>query len=205
MTKTMTGSAGSTGSTGSAGSAGSAGSLLSTAARAALVLAITCGAGRCGSAPASIDLVAALPTAERRALAAPDVAIHATVVSRDGADQPALVTDAPARVIFPVNMPGRARFRTAVALQSPAGTGVTVRMGIADSRSYDELLRVSVEPPQRRRRSVADDRCGPRRVFRLAMEPLLSSVAHYVEAGAQRGRDAGWKRRVAESLIDMRH
>ena len=119
-----------------------------TTLKAGLLLVLACGAGRCGSAPASIDLVAALPTAERRALAAPDVAIHATVVSRDGADQPALVTEAPARVIFPVNMPGRARFRTAVALQSPAGTGVTIRMGIADSRSYDELLRVSVEPPQ---------------------------------------------------------
>jgi hypothetical protein len=129
------------------GSAGSTGSLLSTAARAALLLAIACGAGRCGSAPASIDLVAALPTAERRALAPPDTAIHATVVSRDGAGQPALVTDAPARVIFPVNMPARARFRTAVSLQSPPGTGVTIRMGIADSRLYEELLRLSLEPP----------------------------------------------------------
>ncbi len=122
--------------------------MLATAAKAALLLGIMCGAGRCGSPPASIDLIAALPTAERRALAAPDVAIHATVVSRDGADLPALVTDAPARVIFPVNLPRRARFRTAVSLQSPAGTGVTVRMGIADSRRYEELLRLSVEPPQ---------------------------------------------------------
>lgn len=57
------------------------------------------------------------------------------------------MTDAPARVIFPVNMPVRAHFRTAVSLQSPAGGGVTVRMGVADNRSYDELLRVTVEPP----------------------------------------------------------
>ena len=68
-------------------------------------------------------------------------------MSRDGAGQPALVTDAPARVIFPVNMPARARFRTAVSLQSPPGTGVTIRMGIADSRLYEELLRLSLEPP----------------------------------------------------------
>jgi hypothetical protein len=129
MTKTMTGSA------------------LSTAAKVALLLAIACDAWRCGSPPASIDLVAALPTSERRALAPPDAAIHATVVSRDRADQPALVTDAPARVIFPVNMPARARFRTAVSLQSSAGTGVTIRMGIADGRSYEELLRLSLDPP----------------------------------------------------------
>ena len=117
-----------------------------TTSKAALLLVLACGAGRCGSPPASIDLVAALPTAERRALAAPDTAIRATVVTRDRLDQPALVTAAPARVIFPVNMPARGRFRTAVALQSSAGTGVTIRVGIADSRSYDELLRVRVEP-----------------------------------------------------------
>ncbi len=99
----------------------------------------------CGAAPPSIDLVTALPTAERRALAAPETAIHATVASRDGIKQPALVIEAPARVIFPVNMPARARFRTAVSLQSAPGTSVTVRMGIADARSYAELMRLNVE------------------------------------------------------------
>jgi len=137
-----------TGSTGSAGlprrsrEAAKAGS--KAAAGIWCVLAVTTVA--CGSPPASIDLVAALPTAERRALGSPDAAIRATVVTRDRVDQPALVTDAPARVIFPVNMPARARFRTAVSLQSAAGTGVTIRIGLADSRSYDDLLRVNVEP-----------------------------------------------------------
>jgi hypothetical protein len=87
-----------------------------------------------------------LPTAERRALGQADAAIRATVIARDRTDQPALVTEAPARVIFPVNMPARAHFRAAVSLQPPAGAGVTVRMGIADNRRYDELLRMNVEP-----------------------------------------------------------
>jgi hypothetical protein len=103
-------------------------------------------AGACAAPPPSIDLVAALPTAERRALGPADAAIRATMVARDQVDQPALVTDAPARVIFPVKMPARARFRAAVSLQSPASPAVTIRMGIADDRRYDELLRVNVEP-----------------------------------------------------------
>jgi hypothetical protein len=111
-----------------------------------LLGALACIVAGCGASPPSIDLVAVLPAAERRALGPADVAIRATMVSRDGANRPALVTDAPARVIFAVNMPARARFRSAVALQSAAGTGVTVRMGIADARAYDELLRVGVQP-----------------------------------------------------------
>lgn len=127
---------------------GSAGSTSSTSSRAgALVLLLAWGVARCGSAPPNIDLVAALPTAERHALAPPDTAIRATVVSRDRADRPAIVTDAPARVVFPVNMPARAHFRAAVALQSPAGSGVTVRLGIADNRSYEELLKIPIDPP----------------------------------------------------------
>jgi len=141
-----------TGSTGSTDSAGlprrsRAAAKAGSTARVALFLVLSCAMIACGTAPPNIDLVAALPTAERRALGAPDAAIRATVISRDRTDQPALVTEAPARVIFPVKMPARARFRTAVSLQSPGGSGVTIRMGLADSRSYDELLRVRVEPP----------------------------------------------------------
>lgn len=125
------------------GSAGSAGSQARTTLLAVLAGVMTA----CGAAPPSIDLVALLPTAERRALAPPDTAIRAIVVSRDRADQPALVTDAPARVAFPVTMPARAHFRAEVSLKSATGSGVTVRMGIADNRSYDELLKIAVDPP----------------------------------------------------------
>jgi len=101
----------------------------------------------CGTSqpPATMDLVAALPTAERRALQDPSAAIRADLV-QDGADRrPALVTDAPARVIFPVRLPSKARFRARVALQ-PGSAGATIRAGIADGRTYDELLRVPLVP-----------------------------------------------------------
>ncbi len=96
--------------------------------------------------PTSIDLVAALATAEKRALGPPDDAIRATVISRDQIDHPAIVIAAPARVLFPVRMPTRARLRTSVSLVSGSGAGVTIRVGISDNRSYDELQKLTVAP-----------------------------------------------------------
>ncbi|HUL74153.1 MAG TPA: hypothetical protein VLT86_13685 [Vicinamibacterales bacterium] len=105
-------------------------------------LAIGCGSA---PAPAAIDLVAALPTAERRALHDPDAAIRADFVPVGTDHLEALITDAPARVIFPVRFVSRARFRARVALQ-PGSAGATVRAGIADDRAYDELLRLPLVP-----------------------------------------------------------
>jgi len=110
---------------------------------------IFCGlTAACGpsSPSARIDLVAALPTAERRALHDPDAAIRAELVAV-GADRlPAIVTDAPARLIFPVRMPTRARLTARLALQ-PGSSGATVRIGISDDRFYDELLRLPIARP----------------------------------------------------------
>jgi hypothetical protein len=109
-------------------------------------LAVACGACGHGPSPASIDLAAALPSAEKRALGPPDEAIRATVVSRDQSEHPAIVTAAPARVLFPLRMPTRARFKTAISLVAGSGAGVTIRVGISDNRSYDELQRRLVAP-----------------------------------------------------------
>lgn len=109
-------------------------------------LALVCGACGHGPSPASIDLTAALPSAEKRALGPPDEAIRATVVSRDRGEHPAIVTEAPARVLFPVRMPARARFHTAISLVAGSGAGVTIRVGISDNRSYDELQKLLVAP-----------------------------------------------------------
>lgn len=110
-----------------------------------LALSISLAAG-CGRAPASIDLVDVLPSAERRALGPPDESIHAIAVSHDGGSESALLTTAPARVLFPVRMPARARLRAQVSLAQPATGGVTIRVGIADNRLYDELLRLPITP-----------------------------------------------------------
>ena len=115
----------------------------------AIALALLATTGGCGSAAASIDLAAALPSAERRALGPPDVAIHATTISNDGPNRTAIVMAAPARVLFPVNMPVHARFHTAVGLEPGSGAGATVRVGIAGTRSYDELLRIPLTPGAR--------------------------------------------------------
>jgi hypothetical protein len=109
-------------------------------------MALVSGACGRGTAPSSIDLAAALPSAEKRALGSPDAAIRATTVVRDHVEHPAIVTAAPARVIFPVRMPARARFHTAISLLDGTGTGVTIRVGISDNRSYDELKKLLVAP-----------------------------------------------------------
>lgn len=103
-------------------------------------------ASGCGPRPAAIDLIDVLPSAERRALGPADASIHTVTISHDGVDAPALLTTAPARVLFPVRMPGRAHLRAQVSLAAPAAGGVTIRVGIADDRSYDELLRLPVMP-----------------------------------------------------------
>lgn len=143
--------------------------------------------------------------AERRALGPADVAIHATVIARDRSDQPALVTDAPARVIFPVNMPVHAHFRAAVSLQSPAGTGVTVRMGIADNRRYDELLRVNVGPPvpgaDPWRPIDVDLRAYSGWQWSLFYRPSSITWKLVLNADATPGGSVVW----LNPLIDMRH
>jgi hypothetical protein len=72
-----------------------------------------------------------------------------------GADRArAMHMRAPARVIWSIVMPFHARLHTAAALvpdhsdsSAPLGPGVTVRIGIADKRSYEEIARVTVLPP----------------------------------------------------------
>jgi hypothetical protein len=122
---------------------------VSAIAFSTVALALFAATAGCGSAPASIDLTAALPSAERRALGPPDDAIQRTTISSDGATRPAIVMAAPSRVLFPVNMRVHARFHAAVALEPGSGAGATVRVGIAGTRSYDELLRIPLTPGAR--------------------------------------------------------
>jgi len=120
----------------------------------ALILAATAAIGACRSkqppvAP-SIDLVAELPHAERRAAGDIEVAIRPDVVGKGANSRMAIVMQAPARVIWLLRLPARPHIHTAVALApEPDGTmggGVTARVGISDGRSYDQPLLLKVTP-----------------------------------------------------------
>jgi hypothetical protein len=111
-----------------------------------------CALCACGSRKsiAPIDLLRELPRAERRAARPVDQAIRSDLVDVGGDVRPAIVTDAPARVTWSLRLPSSAWLRTEVALvpdsQQATPRGVTVRVGVSDDRSYDELLRQHLDP-----------------------------------------------------------
>ena len=118
--------------------------------RTVLVAALV--AAACGSANrptvAFVDLVEALPTAERRA-ALPDVAIRVDIVGPAGDIRPSITTAAPARIIWTTHLPSRARLETAVVLVDDGHGAIaasgTARIGISDDRRYVELARIPLE------------------------------------------------------------
>ena len=113
--------------------------------RLLLVLpAAACG-GRTAEVSIPIDLLTELPRAERRASGIVDQAVRVDLVGVAGDVEPALVMEAPARVIYSLKMPGAARLRSGVAVTASAATaanGVQIRVGVSDDRFYDELLRM---------------------------------------------------------------
>jgi hypothetical protein len=117
---------------------------------AVVLCASVLGAARCGDdrdRPAEVDLLALLPIAERRAGGNVDEAVRMDVVGIRGDARTALVMRAPARVIWPVRLPLHARFVSAVTLVpgSPGlQSGVTVRIGLSDERTYHEIGKAEV-------------------------------------------------------------
>jgi hypothetical protein len=125
---------------------------LAALAAAAIVVAGACGSS--GAAPEdTVRLIDQTPV-EKRAGSPIEEAVRIEDTG-SGADRArAIRMRAPTRVIWSVVIPFHARLRTAVALvpdhanaDGPLGPGVTVRIGIADKRSYEELARVPVLPP----------------------------------------------------------
>ena len=108
--------------------------------------------GACGRTPAPllIDLVRELPRAHVQAPATSPGARADLVPSASGL-VPALVMSAPSRVTWTLQFTERAELAAEVALAAEqgaaAGDGVTLRIGISDNRSYDELLRVRLDKP----------------------------------------------------------
>jgi hypothetical protein len=120
----------------------------------AVILTAAIGVGGCRSSlpivPASIDLVAELPHAERRAAEDPDEVIRVDVVGAGANARLAIVMRAPARVIWSLRLPSHSHLRTAVALAAEpdgsTGAGITARIGISDGRSYDQPFLLKVAP-----------------------------------------------------------
>ena len=115
---------------------------------ATLAWAAACGVSP--DAPATVDLIAALPTAERRAAGSVDEAVRTSRVEVAGVAASALLMRAPARVIWPLRIPPRSAFATSVAIvpatDSQVGSGVTLRIGVSDDRHYEGLLTLAVKP-----------------------------------------------------------
>jgi hypothetical protein len=90
-----------------------------------------------------IDLLHELPRAQVRAVAPEGARVD--LVAGEAGLVPALVMPAPSRVIWPVQLTERAELTARVAvLGDAADRGVTIRIGISDNRSYDELLRTKI-------------------------------------------------------------
>ena len=96
-----------------------------------------------------IDLLGALPSAERRAALPLETAIRVGFVDVDGDARPSLIMTAPARVTWRVNFPARPRLRAAVALLADSGSlgrpSVTARIGISGGRVYETLFALRLQ------------------------------------------------------------
>jgi hypothetical protein len=104
----------------------------------------------CGTAsePPPIDLLAALPAAERRAGSDVRTAIRDEWITLGSDRRRALVMQAPARVTWELRLPAKGRLRSALALMPDDQTdrGVTARVGMAGGRAYEDLWRQAIAP-----------------------------------------------------------
>jgi hypothetical protein len=111
---------------------------------AAILAAAACTASRADVILDADDLIGRLGGAERRAAGPVDEWIRIGSAGAGDDRRVALLTTAPARVIWTARIPERAWIETAVMLVD--GAGAAARIGIADSRVYELLARVELAP-----------------------------------------------------------
>jgi len=116
----------------------------------AAIAVLSCGCGASGrTGPLQIDLLHELPRALIQAPAS-SPGPHVDLVPAESGLAPALVTPAPSRVTWTLQLTQRAELVARAGLMpDPTATvaqGVTLRVGISDNRSYDELLRMKLDP-----------------------------------------------------------
>ncbi len=77
--------------------------------------------------------------------------VRRAVLDLNGTSTPAILMTSPSRVTWAVRLPERAELHATAAIvpdTDPArAAGVTVRIGVSDDRTYDELARVTLLPP----------------------------------------------------------
>ena len=99
--------------------------------------------------PHIVDLLEALPSAERRARPPVDTAIRIDLAGPSGDLRPAIVTSMPARVTWSTRLPSRARLETAVLLADDShgaqSASATARIGISDDRRYEQLASIPLD------------------------------------------------------------
>jgi hypothetical protein len=111
--------------------------------------------------PAPLDLIEQLPGAEQRTYGRdPQAVVHVEFVRSGSEAAPAIVIEAPARLIYKVRMPAEARFEANVAfLSSPPDSagGVTLRLGLSDQRHYDQVLNLPLTSDAKEWRAIRVD------------------------------------------------
>ncbi len=94
--------------------------------------------------PSPIELLREWDHAERRAAGNVDEAVRIDGVTIGGQTRMGIMMRAPARFIFPVRLPARARLDLALTLLADSAhpqPGVVVRVGISDSRYYNDIFK----------------------------------------------------------------
>lgn len=93
-----------------------------------------------------VDLIREFDRAEKR----PPEGSQVTTYSAGGVDRPSLLVPAPSRVIWPLPLPQRGRFRAFAALDgrgNPAAA-IRLRVGISDHRIYEGLAQQTITAAQ---------------------------------------------------------
>ena len=94
-----------------------------------------------------MDLIERLESAERRPVGAPFDVVQVDI---GGESRRAIATAPISRMTWQARIPGRAVLKTTLALEPEAwqreGDGVLFRIGIAEGRTYEELLTRLVDP-----------------------------------------------------------
>ncbi len=116
------------------------------------------------------DLIAAFPQAEHRSTARPaDAAFEVGTTTIEGQTWRTILAKPSARVIYSVTVPADGWLEVYFGLRPDSwdlpGDGAQFRIGIADGRNYDELLRQYVNPKR-----VGDRRWFPARLDLSAYE-----------------------------------
>ena len=86
------------------------------------------------------DLTHDLPSARIQPAASPDV-VRRENLTEAGSSTPVLFLRAPSRLTWSARFPDHAELEGSVAIAA-GSPGVTVRIGIADDRSFEELVRL---------------------------------------------------------------